>query len=96
MYIKIVTLPLKPAPHGNDLPVPSLPLPKEQELEEFSTEHETTVIEVCENEEDTEESIAKKPTFINQSTLNNLMQDLALTKDKAEILVLCLKQRKFA
>ena len=34
----------------------------------------------------------KKPTLINQSVLNDLVGDLTLTKNKAEILASCLKQ----
>ena len=83
---------LKPVPHGNDLPVPSPPSLEKQESEESSTEHETTGSEACESEEDTEGCITKKPTLINQSMLNDLVRDLTLTKDKAEILGSRLKQ----
>ena len=83
---------LKPVPHGNHLPVPSPPSPEKQQSEESSTEHETTGSEACESEEDTEGCITKKPTLINQSMLNDLVRDLTLTKDKAEILGSRLKQ----
>ena len=77
---------LKPVPHGNDLLVPSPSSPEEVESEESSTEHETTSSEVCESAEGTEGCNTKKPTLIIQSMLNDLVPNLTLTKDKAEIL----------
>ena len=62
------------------------------ESEEFSTENKTTGSEACENKEGTEGCSIKKPILINESMLNDLVRDLTLTKDKAEILASCLKQ----
>ena len=65
---------LKPVPRGNDLPVSSFPSRKELESEEFSTDHERTGSEACENKEGTEVCSTKKPTLINQSMLNHLVE----------------------
>ena len=62
------------------------PLLEELESEESSIKHETTGSEACVSEESTEGCSTKKPTLINQSILNDLVQDLTLTKDKFKIL----------
>ena len=80
---------LKPVAHGNNLPVPS---PAKLESEESSIEHKTKDSEASEREENSERCSTKKPTLINQGMLNDLVIDFTLTKDKAVILSLRLKQ----
>ena len=83
---------IKPVPHSPDLPVPQPPNEKEDSSsvnarESTSTESEEEPIELdpCFQHESV-------PLFINQERLNDLVRDLYLSKDKAEILGSWLQQ----
>ena len=53
---------------------------------------ERTGSEGCESKKDTKGCNTRKPTLINQKMLNDLVQNLTLTKNKAEVLGSHLKQ----
>ena len=77
---------IKPVFHRPDLPVPQPPTEKEDSLsvnacESTSTESEEEPIEL-----DPSFQHESAPLFINQERLNDLVRDLYLSKEKAEIL----------
>ena len=86
MFYPICKSAIKPVPHSPDLPVPQLPTKKE----------DSSSVNACEstNTESEEEPIELHPSFqhesasffINQERLNDLVRDLYLSKEKAEIL----------
>ena len=82
----VCKLAIKPVPHSPDLPVPQPPTEKEDSLsvnacESTSTESEEEPIEL-----DPSFQHESAPLFINQERLNDLVRDLYLSKEKAEIL----------
>ena len=77
---------IKPVPHNPDLPVPQPSTEKEDTLSfeegaSTSTESEEDLIQ-------TDPSFQHKsaPLLINQERLNNLVRDLYLSKENAEVL----------
>ena len=77
---------IKPVPHSPDLPISQPPTEKEDSLsvntcESTSTESEEEPIEL-----DPSFQHESAPLFINQERLNNLVRDLYLSEEKAEIL----------
>lgn len=82
---------LKPVPHSDDLPIPSQPPPDAFTQVESSSESDV-LTEASSSEFDMEAGSSKSPVFINQCMLNDLVRDLALPKNKAEILGSRLKQ----
>ena len=77
---------IKPVPHRPDLPVPQPPTEKEDSLyvntcESTSTESKEEPIEWYPSFQHD-----SAPLFINQERLNDLVRDLYLSKEKAEIL----------
>ena len=76
---------IKPVPHSSDFSVPPPPTEKEDSLsvnacESTSTESEEKPIEL-----DPSFQHESAPLFINQERLNDLVRDLYLSKEKAEI-----------
>ena len=76
---------IRPVPHGNGLPVPKVP-------ESFSADSTQEEEEVCGPEPSTSHDpdfvqfTSTKPHLITQSELNDLVRDLNLPKNKAELL----------
>ena len=76
---------IKPVSHSPDLPVPQPPTEEEDSLsvnacESTSTESEEEPIEL-----DPSFQYESAPRFINQERLNDLVRDLYLSKEKADI-----------
>ena len=83
---------IKPVPHDPDLPVPQPPTEKEDTLSvdegaSTSTESEKDLIE-----SDPSFQHESAPFLINQKRLNDLVRDLYLSKENAEVLGYRLQQ----
>ena len=77
---------IKPVPHDPDLPVPQSPTEKKDTLSvderaSTSTESEEDLIE-----SDPSFQHKSTPLFINQECLNDLVPDLCLSKEKAQVM----------
>ena len=77
---------IKPVPHSSDLPVPQPPTEKEDSLSVMACESTSTESEEEPVELDPSFQHESAPLFINQERLNDLVRDLYLSKEKAEIL----------
>ena len=77
---------IKPVPHSPDLPVTQPPTEKEGSLSINACESTITKSEEESIELDPSFQHGSAPLFINQERLNVLVQDLYLSKKKAEIL----------
>ena len=77
---------IKPVSHSPDLPVPQPPAEKKDSLSVNAGKSTTTVSEKEHIELDPSFQHVSAPLFINQERLNDLVRDLYLSKEKAEIL----------
>lgn len=79
----VVRSAILPVPHGPDVPIPVRP----ENLEQFSSESDVEVMEIETSDSDylPGSSAAERGCF-NQSELNDLVRDLALSKELAELL----------
>ena len=77
---------IKPIPHSPDLPVPHPPTEKEDSLSVNACENTSTESEEEPIELDPFFQHESVPLFINQELWNDLVPDLYLSKEKAEIL----------
>lgn len=78
---------IRPVPHGEGLPVPEAPKSFSLESDEEVDEDE----ECCprpsmSNDSDFDEETPLEPHFINQGELNDLIRDLGLSENEAELL----------
>lgn len=85
---------IRPVPHGPTIPIPSLPVSLDNVLDE------TDILpQLCASEEGSEVSDiynpgTSEPIPFTQSELNDLVRDLGLPKDSAEVLGSRLKEKK--
>ncbi|XP_077117201.1 uncharacterized protein LOC143773722 [Ranitomeya variabilis] len=82
---------IRPVPHGKDLPVPRPP--KEYVLE--SDQEEESPGSSSQDLEYDSQSASNEPHLLSQGELNDLICDLDLSKEKAELLASRLKQWNF-
>lgn len=74
-----------PVPHSDTLPVPTCP--SSSNIPEFLSSDEKNT--------DSEYEQSQRPLLLNQFELNDLVRDLQLSKDKAELLASRMKQHNF-
>ena len=77
---------IKPVPNSPDLPVPQPPTEKEDSFSVNACESTSTESEEEPTELDPSFQHESAPLFINQERLNDIVRDLYLSKEKAEIL----------
>ena len=75
----------KPVPHGSDIPVP-IPPSKDEEYASSDGDESASAYENTDVEMDPSFADQSGPLLINQERLNDLVRDLALSKEKAEVL----------
>ena len=76
---------LKPVLHGTYIPIPKAPSSEVFERPESSYESDSSS-EATSSDFELVATSSNTPVLINQSMLNNLVRDMALSKYKAEIL----------
>lgn len=86
----VVRSAILPVPHRPDVPIPVRP----ENLEQFSSESDVEVMEIETSDSDylPGSSAAERGCF-NQSELNDLVRDLALSKELAELLGSILQEK---
>ena len=81
---------LRPVPHGEGLPVPEPPdsfsLESDEEQQEDESTETETELAISLQDPDFLPSSSSEPHFITQAELNDLVRDLQLPKNKAELL----------
>ena len=83
---------IKPVPHDPGLPIPQPPTKKEDSLSVDERASTSTESEEDLMESDPSFQVESGPLLINQERLNDLVRDLYLSKEKAEILGSWLQQ----
>ena len=82
---------MKPVPHSSEVPIPSPPPTGALDEDALSSQSQSSS-EASESEMCIDEIEPHDPILINQHLLNNLLRDLVLPKNKAELLGSRLKQ----
>ncbi|GFW18158.1 uncharacterized protein TNCV_4006981 [Trichonephila clavipes] len=84
-YPTIIHSAIRPVPHGPDLPIPSPPDTLDNILDQIS--------HISSKSDDGYDPGTNDPDLLSQSDLNDLVRDLGLPKDTAEVLGSRLKER---
>ncbi|GFX39053.1 uncharacterized protein TNCV_3426391 [Trichonephila clavipes] len=86
-YPTIIRSAIRPVPHGPDLPIPSPPDTLDNILDDLDQIH------ISSDSDDDYDPGTNDPELFSQSDLNDLVRDLGLPKDTAEVLGYRLKER---
>ncbi|GFU64863.1 uncharacterized protein TNCV_785141 [Trichonephila clavipes] len=87
-YPTIIRLAIRPVPHGPDLPIPSPPDTLDNILDDLDQ-----ISHISSDSDDSYDLGTNDPELFSQSDLNDLVRDLGLPKDTAEVLGSRLKER---
>ncbi|GFX80346.1 uncharacterized protein TNCV_3930991 [Trichonephila clavipes] len=87
-YPTIIRSAIRPVPHGPDLPIPSPPDTLDNILDDLDQ-----ILPISSDSDDGYDPGTNDPELFSQSDLNDLVRDLGLPKDTAEVLGSRLKER---
>ncbi|GFX95366.1 uncharacterized protein TNCV_3684181 [Trichonephila clavipes] len=88
-YPTIIRSAIRPVPHGPDLPIPSPPDTLDNILDDLDQ-----ISPISSDSDDGYDPGTNDPELFSQSDLNDLVRDMSLPKNTAEVLVSRLKERQ--